>query len=575
MFKSNRNISVTDAVRTCRSAFLGIFLVSAVLNILMLTGPIFMLQVYDRVLSSSSVPTLVVLSGITLGLYLFSGFLDILRSKALLRISMRVYTRLCNPSLRAAIRLPVLMGSKGNGIQPSRDLDTIRRFLGSQGPASIFDLPFMPFYFVLVFLMHSALGYLALAGGALIFVLVLCNEFSSRAPTKELGMRTAAQSKVMDSARRNSEVVNAMGMLGRLSDRFSELVEPYYVAQQLATDRSNFYSSTIKLLRMILQSAMLGLGAYLAIQQEISGGVMIASSIIMARAIAPIEQAVSHWPSFIACRQAAGRLNQVLLQCDTDQGLEGLPLPRQVLTVEDVATSAPGEPMVILQGVEFSLQAGDGLGVIGGSGSGKTSFARALVGVWPVLKGAIRLDSSTIDQWSERDRGRFVGYLPQDVELFEGTVAENIARFDKEADVVAIVAAAKLASVHNLIASLPEGYNTMIGDGGARLSAGQRQRVGLARALFGNPFLVVLDEPNSNLDVEGEQALTRAMHEVRERGGIVVVIAHRSSALTAVNKILIIQNGQQIAFGDKDQVLSNVSMLNGSLQAGKAVSNAV
>ncbi len=575
MLKRNRNLSVADAIRTCRSAFWGIFVISAVLNILMLTGPIFMLQVYDRVLSSSSVPTLVVLSVITLSLYLFSGMLDILRSKALLRISMRVYTRLCNPSLRANIRLPVLLGSKGSGVHPGRDLDTIRRFLGSQGPASIFDLPFMPLYFALVFIMHSALGYLALAGGALIFVLVICNEFASRSPTKEVGMRTAAQSKIMDSARRNSEVVNAMGMLGRLSDRFSEMVEPYYFSQQMATDRSNFYSSVIKLLRMILQSAMLALGAYLAIKQEISGGVMIASSIIMARAIAPIEQAVGQWPSFIACRQAAGRLNQVLLQCDVDKGLEGLPLPRQELTVQDAATSAPGEPLVLLQGVEFSLQAGDGLGIIGGSGSGKTSFARALVGVWPVLKGAIRLDGSTIDQWSDQDRGRFIGYLPQDVELFEGTVAENIARFDKDADVVAIVAAAKMAGIHNLIAGLPEGYNTMIGEAGARLSAGQRQRVGLARALFGNPFLVVLDEPNSNLDVEGEQALSRAMMDIRERGGIVVVVAHRASALAAVNKVLIIQNGQQVAFGDKDQILSNVSMLSGSQQPGKVVANAL
>lgn len=575
MLKRNCNISVADAIRTCRSAFWGIFVISAVLNILMLTGPIFMLQVYDRVLSSSSVPTLVVLSVITLSLYLFSGMLDILRSKALLRISMRVYTRLCNPSLRANIRLPVLLGSKGSGVHPGRDLDTIRRFLGSQGPASIFDLPFMPLYFALVFIMHSALGYLALAGGALIFVLVICNEFASRSPTKEVGMRTAAQSKIMDSARRNSEVVNAMGMLGRLSDRFSEMVEPYYFSQQMATDRSNFYSSVIKLLRMILQSAMLALGAYLAIKQEISGGVMIASSIIMARAIAPIEQAVGQWPSFIACRQAAGRLNQVLLQCDVDKGLEGLPLPKQDLTVQDAATSAPGEPLVLLQGVEFSLQAGDGLGIIGGSGSGKTSFARALVGVWPVLKGAIRLDGSTIDQWSDQDRGRFIGYLPQDVELFEGTVAENIARFDKDADVVSIVAAAKMAGIHNLIAGLPEGYNTMIGEAGARLSAGQRQRVGLARALFGNPFLVVLDEPNSNLDVEGEQALSRAMMDIRERGGIVVVVAHRASALAAVNKILIIQNGQQVAFGDKDQILSNVSMLRGSQQPGKVVANAV
>lgn len=575
MLKRKRNLSVSDAVHTCKMAFVGVFIVSAVLNILMLTGPVFMLQVYDRVLSSSSVPTLVVLGLITLSLYLLSGLLDILRSRALLRISMRVYTKLCNPSLRANIRLPVLLGNKGAGVHPGRDLDTIRRFLGSQGPASIFDLPFMPLYFVLIFMMHSALGYLALSGGLLIFVLVLCNDFASRSPTKEVGMRTAAQTKVMDSARRNSEVVNAMGMLGRLSDRFSDLVEPYYVSQQLATDRSNFYSAIIKLLRMVLQSAMLALGAFLAIQQEVSGGVMIASSIIMARAIAPIEQAVGQWPQFIACRQAASRLNQVLQQCDTDNGLPGLPLPNQTLVVDELATSAPAEVDVLLQGVEFELKAGDGLGIIGGSGSGKTSFVRALVGVWPVLKGAIRLDGSTLDQWSDEDRGRIIGYLPQDVELFEGSVAENIARFDAQADVVAIVAAAKMAGVHNLIAGLPEGYNTMIGEGGARLSAGQRQRVGLARALYGNPFLVVLDEPNSNLDVEGEQALSRAMQAVRERGGIVVVVAHRSSALTAVNKVLIIQNGKQVAFGDRDDVLSNVSMLNAQNKTAKVAANVV
>ncbi|MCJ8521157.1 ATP-binding cassette subfamily C protein [Pseudorhizobium tarimense] len=575
MFSNPVRPSVSGAIRTCRSAFVGIFIVSAVLNVLMLTGPIFMLQVYDRVLASGSVPTLLVLSAITIGLYGLSGILDILRSKALLRVSMRVYTSLTNPVLRANIRLPVMLGGKSAGLHPNRDLDTIRRFLGSPGPSSIFDLPFMPFYFLLIFVMHSALGFLALAGGAVIFLLVVFNEYSSRTTTKEVGQTTAAQSKVMETARRNAEVVGAMGMTGRLSQRYGELVTPYFYAQQQATDRSNFYSSTIKLLRMMLQSAMLGLGAYLAIRQEISGGVMIASSIIMARALSPIEQAVSHWPSFVASRQAMGRLNQVLLQCDVDRGLQGLPLPKGDLSIEEMATSAPAEPVVLLQDVALTLKAGDGLGVIGGSGSGKTSFARALVGVWPVLKGAIRLDGSTIDQWTEDERGRFIGYLPQDVELFDGTVADNIARFDKDADVVSIVAAAKLAGVHNLVAGLPDGYNTMIGDGGARLSAGQRQRIGLARALYGNPFLIVLDEPNSNLDVEGEQALSRAILEVRQRGGIVVVVAHRSSALLSVNKLLIIQGGRQVAFGDKDQLLTNVSILNGSMQSGKALANAV
>ncbi|MGM0560077.1 MAG: type I secretion system permease/ATPase [Pseudomonadota bacterium] len=561
MFERRQKLSVSEAVRSCRSAFIGIFLVSAVINLLMLTGPLFMLQVYDRILASGSVPTLLVLSGIVIGLYLFNGALDILRSRALTRISMRVYTRLAHPTLRANIRMPILGGQKAAGVQPGRDLDAIRRFLGSPGPAAIFDLPFMPFYFLLIFLFHPVLGALAVFGGAVIFILVVANELSAREVTREVGGRSSAQTKMMDSARRNAEVVSAMGMLGRLSDRFTGLLSPYYQAQQTASDRSNFYSSVIKMLRLLLQSAVLGLGAYLAIQQEITPGVMIAASIIMARALAPIEQAVSHWPSFVASRQASTRLNQALQQCEEESGLEDLPLPKEELLVNNMATSAPGEPVVLLQGVEFTLKAGDGLGVIGPSGSGKTSLVRALVGVWPTLKGAVRFDGSTIDQWSETDRGRFVGYLPQDVELFDGTVAENISRFEAEPSTIDIVAAAKLAGVHRLIAALPEGYNCMVGEGGARLSAGQRQRIGLARALYGNPFLLILDEPNSNLDIEGEQALMQAMLEMRTQGSIVVVVAHRTSALSAVNKVLLIQNGQQASFGDRDDVLSNIAVL--------------
>lgn len=575
MFKRKSEVSVASAIRTCRSAFLGIFIVSAVINLLMLTGPLFMLQVYDRVLASGSVPTLIVLSGIALGLYLFSGALDILRSRALTRISMRVYVKLSDRVLRANIRMPIVGGHKAAGVHPGRDLDAVRRFLASPGPAAMFDLPFMPFYFMIIFLFHFWLGILSLVGGLLIFALVVANELMSREPTRELGSRSGAQSKVMDSARRNAEVVSAMSMLGRLSERFSELMAPHVAAQQAAADRSNFFSSVIKLLRLALQSAMLGLGAYLAILQEITPGVMIASSIIMARALAPIEQAVSHWPTFVASRQATARLDQALQDTDRKSTAGGLPLPTQDVTITELATSAPGEPVVLLQGVSLQLKAGDGLGVIGQSGSGKTSLARALVGVWPHLRGAVRLDGSTLDQWSEDERGKIIGYLPQDVELFDGTVADNICRFEKKPDMLAIVQAAKLAGVHRLIANLPDGYGCVVGESGARLSAGQRQRLGLARALYGNPFMIVLDEPNSNLDMEGEQALTAAISEVRARGGIIVVIAHRTSALSAVNKVLVIQNGQQIAFGDRDDVLSGLAVLDRPAANQKVFSHAV
>lgn len=575
MFKRNVQVSVGEAIKASRSAFLGIFLVSAVMNILMLTGPLFMLQVYDRVLASGSIPTLVVLSLIALGLYLFSGVLDILRSRALTRISMRVYAKLSDPVLRANIQLPIIGGYKAAGVHPGRDLDTVRRFLGSPGPAAIFDLPFMPFYFLIVYLFHPWLGFMAIGGGMMIFALVVGNELLAREPTRELSGRSGAQSRVMDSARRNAEVISAMGMLGRLSERYGELVNPHVEAQQLAADRSNFFSSTIKLLRLVLQSAMLGLGAYLALGQEITPGVMIAASIIMARALAPIEQAVSHWPAFVSSRQATGRLDQALKQTQLAKGAEGLPLPKEDIVIEQLATSSPGEPVVLLQGVELKLAAGDALGVIGPSGSGKTSFVRALVGVWPILRGTVRFDGSTLDQWSENDRSRIVGYLPQDVELFDGTVADNIARFERQPDMLAIVQAAKLAGVHRLIANLPDGYGCVVGEGGARLSAGQRQRIGLARALYGNPFMIVLDEPNSNLDTEGERALTEAIEQVRKRGGIVVVVAHRSSALSAVNKVLMIQNGHQAAFGDRDQILKDFAVLNGHGERRKANIHAV
>ena len=553
--------SVAAALHKCRSAFLSIFLVSAAINVLMLTGPLFMLQVYDRVLASGSVPTLAVLGGIAMGLYLFNGLLDILRSRALTRISMHVYTQLCAPAFRANVFLPIYAGQKGERVQPGQDLDAIRRFLGSPGPAAIFDLPFMPFYFLIIFLFHPALGLLAVAGGVVIFGLVVANEISSRTPSRELTGRAGSQARLMGTARRNAEVLAALGMFQSFSERYAKRVEGHYLAQQLLSDRSTFFSSLIKMLRLLLQSAMLGFGAYLVIQHEVSAGVMIASSIIMSRALSPIEQAVAQWPAFVAARQASRRLSETLRRCPPETGSENLPLPKDDLRVEQLATSAPGEPVILLQSVQFVLGAGDAVGVIGPSGSGKTSLARAITGIWPVLRGSVRLDGSTLDQWVDRDRGRFLGYLPQDVELFDGTVAENISRFESEPSMLDIVTAAKLAGVHRLIANLPDGYNCMVGESGARLSAGQRQRIGLARALYGNPFLVVLDEPNSNLDMEGERALAAAIEAVRGRGGIVMVIAHRTSALSAVNKVLVIQNGRQLDFGDRDEVLSRLSVL--------------
>ncbi|WP_265502023.1 type I secretion system permease/ATPase [Paracoccus beibuensis] len=556
--KNPKPPTVRRSISAFRLAFVAIFAISAVLNLLMLTGPIFMLQVYDRVLASNSVPTLLALAGIAILLYLVSGMLDILRLRALNRIAMGVYARLSGPTFSVNLRMPILIGRAAAGVSPSRDLDAIRRFLGSPGPAAICDLPFMPFYFLIIFLFHPWMGILAVAGGAAIFVLVVLNEILSRTPSKQLSESSGLQSALMSTARRNAEAINAMGMGDSLGTRYSAAVERHYLRQQAVSDHGNLFSSIIKTLRLMLQSAMLGLGAYLVIYQEVSPGVMIASSIIMARALAPIEQAVSQWPAFVASRQATVRLDQALQACAQSAATAGLPAPTVDLRVEGLATAAPGSQAPFLQNVAFELKAGDGLGVVGASGSGKSSLARALVGVWPSMAGSIRLDGATLDQWSDGERGRFIGYLPQDVELFDGTVAENICRFSSEPDIDQILQAANAAGIHHMIAGLPDGYQTQIGDSGNFLSGGQRQRLGLARALYGNPFLLVLDEPNSNLDTLGERALTDALKAVRARGGIVIVIAHRPAALAAVNKTLMIQNGTQVQFGDRDEVLRKV-----------------
>ncbi|MDH2328262.1 type I secretion system permease/ATPase [Cereibacter sp. SYSU M97828] len=545
---------VADATGIFRNALWGLFALTAVLNILALTGPLYMLQVYDRVMASGSVPTLLVITALMLVLYATNGLLDLLRTRALTRASLGVHARLSGPVLRANLRLPLAMGQRAANAAPERDMDAVRRFLGSPAPASILDVPFTPLYFALLFLFHPLLGALSLAGGAVIFVLVVVNEFSSRQPARDLASASGAQARITQGARRNAEVIAAMGMGGRIGSRAADLLGGFTLAQGRSSDRSALFSTTIKTLRMVLQSAMLGLGAYLALRQQISPGMMIASSILMSRALSPIEQAVGQWPVLVAARQGAERLDKVLAQTEKDDGMPGMPLPRAALRVEALVAAAPGEQRPLLQGIDFALKAGDALGIVGPSGSGKTSLLRAMVGVWPALRGAVRFDGGTLDQWTEDDRGRIVGYLPQDVELFDGTVAENIARFDTDPDMNAVVEAATLAGIHEMVGALPGGYGTRIGEGGARLSAGQRQRIGLARALFARPFLIALDEPNSNLDAEGEKALAEAIIRMRQAGSIVVVVAHRTNVLATVNKLLRVQGGQQVAFGDRDEV---------------------
>lgn len=550
---------VAEAFASSRSGYAGVGVLSLVINLLMLTGPMFMLQIYDRVLASHSVPTLVIIASFAGMLYLFFALLEGIRARGLSRISQEIDARLSRTAFLANMRVPLRMGNAGKNVDPIRDLETMRQFWGGQGPAALFDIPWMPIYLGLVFVLHFWLGILALAGAVIILSLVLANEFLSRTPSKELAGQNAQRSNTRSGARRNAEVVRALGMSQTLTTKWDQANARFYEAQTKAGDRASLFATAIKAFRFLLGSAVLAVGAWLAILQEVSPGVMIAASIITSRALSPVEQAVGQWRIFIAARQARGRLEKALEGLEDTEPETELPLPSKKLNVQQIATAPPGVRSVTLQGINFALKAGDGMGIIGPSGSGKTSLVRALVGVWPVLRGSVRLDGAELSQWSEARLGTAIGYLPQDVELFDGTIAENISRFAPERDDEKILEAAQLANVHELVTSLPQGYDTQVGEGGTLLSAGQRQRIGLARALYGSPFLIVLDEPNSNLDAEGEAALTSAIKLMRETGSIVIVVAHRPSAISAVDQLLVIKEGQQVAFGPKDEVLPKIS----------------
>jgi PrtD family type I secretion system ABC transporter len=543
---------------SCRGAFLGVFLMSAVVNVLYLTGSFFMLEVYDRVIPSRSLPTLVGLAVLALGLYAFQGALDLLRTRVLARIGMALDERLAPRVFDVLARLPLKLPRAGDGVQPLRDLDAVRGFLSGLGPTALFDLPWMPFYLGICFLFHPMIGLVAAAGALVLVALTALTEVYTRAPTRDAVRHGLARHGLAEAARRNAEVVAAMGMGGRLGDRWAAANRDYLASQGRAADVAATFGALSKVLRMVLQSGVLATGAYLVINGAASPGVIIAGSILSARALAPAELAIAHWKGFVAARQAWGRLSGLLAHLPAQPEPLALPAPRATVAVEGITVVPPGSQRVVVADAGFALSAGQGLGIIGPSASGKSSLARALVGVWTPVRGKVRLDGAALDQWSSGALGRHVGYLPQEVELFAGTVGENIARFAETVDAEAVVAAGRAAGVHELILRLPEGYDTPIGEGGENLSAGQRQRIGLARALYRDPFLVVLDEPNANLDAEGEGALTRAMMGVRMRGGIVVVIAHRPSALAGVDMVLMMAEGRVQAFGPKDEVLKRV-----------------
>lgn len=546
------------ALSECRAAFIGVGVMSGLVNLLYLTGSFFMLEVYDRVIPSRSVPTLIGLAALALVLYAFQGLLETIRSRVLARVGAALDEALSARVFDVVVRAPLSGVVPGDGLLPLRDLDQLRAFLSGSGPSAMFDLPWMPFYVLICFLFHPMIGCAAIVGALILVFVTLLTDRATREPSQAVTGHGLRRNALAEAGRRNAEVLAAMGMQGRLAARWGMANRDYMVAQQRVADIAGGFGAGSKVFRMGLQSGVLALGAWLVINNQATAGIIIASSILVSRALAPAELAIANWKGFVAARQSWRRLSELFAKLpETDRKLP-LPEPRQSLAVEGISIAPPGTPRLVVQDVSFRLEAGQGVGVIGPSASGKSSLVRALVGIWPALRGKVRIDGAALDQWTRTELGLHIGFLPQEVELFAGTIAENIGRFEPNAPVEIVIAAAKAAGVHEMILRLSEGYNTRIGEGGAGLSAGQRQRIGLARALYRDPFLVVLDEPNSNLDAEGENALTQAIRGVRERGGICVVVAHRPSALAAVDLVLMMNDGRLQVFGPKDDVLKRV-----------------
>ena len=554
--KKQENL-IEKVVATSRAALMSVGVFSMFINVLMLTGPLFMLQIYDRVLTSRSVPTLLAFSLLVVALYAFLGVLEFVRQRVLVRIGHRFDEQAGPTAFETYVELPLVAGPRGDVVQPIRDIDQVRGFFAGPAITALFDMPWMPVYIAIIFLFHPILGFVALGGAVFLFIIALITDIATKNALKEANSLTGRRMTFAEAGRRNAEVIKGMGMRAAVSRVWSEVNQRYVRAYANASDRTGGFSVLTKVFRLFLQSAILAVGAWLAILEEISPGTMIAGSIIMTRALQPVEMAVTNWRTLVQSRQAYQRLKKTLGMLPGDDRMQLEP-PNQRLTVENVTIVPPGTHAPTLVGAGFEMPAGSAIGVIGPSGSGKSTLARALVGVWPLARGHVRLDGAPLDQWIPEQLGRYIGYLPQDVELFDGTVAQNIARFDADQTPEAVIAAAKLSGLHDLVLRLPDGYDTQVGEGAAVLSAGQRQRLALARALYKDPFLVVLDEPNSNLDGDGEAALTHAIRAVKERGGIVVIVAHRAGAVVAVDRLVVIENGRQSAIGPRDEILAKI-----------------
>ncbi len=535
--------------------FLAVAVFSFFVNLLMLTGPIFMLQVYDRVLASRSEATLVALVVIMAFLFLMMGVLDYARGRVLARAGARFQARLDGRVFEAILRRSISPTERARPATGLRDLESIQRLLSGPAPFAVFDMPWTPVFIAAIFLFHWMLGCLALAGGLLLVTLTWLNQVFSRQLQTDASVASAQSEGFTESVRAQGEAVQGLGMRDAVLARWQKLRGRSLGATMQASDRTGVFSTASKTLRFFLQSMMLGLGAWLAIRGELSPGMMIAGSILMGRALAPIEQAIGQWPQVQRAVQGWGSLKDLLEKTPAPERRTQLPAPRSILEAQQVTVVAPGEQTAAIRMVSFRLDRGQAMGVIGPSASGKSTLARAIAGIWKPAAGVVRLDGAALDQYSDADLGRHVGYLPQDISLFDGTVAENIARMSEAPDAAQVVQAARRAGAHEMILGLPGGYDFQVAAGGGKLSGGQRQRIGLARALYGDPAIIILDEPNSNLDAAGSESLNAAIADAKSRGKAVIIMAHRPAAIQQCELILMMEEGVRKAFGPKEEVL--------------------
>lgn len=548
-----------------RSAFRSVGVFSAVINLLMLVPSLYMLQVYDRVMTSQNETTLLMLTLMVLGAFLLQAGLEFVRSFMLVRVGAQLDMQLNQRIYTASFEQQLRRGG-GNAGQALADLTTVRQFITGQGVFAFFDAPWFPIYLVVIFLFDWVLGVFAVCGVATLVVLAWANERVSRQPLAEANSMAVHAGQLANNNLRNAEVIEAMGMLPALMNRWFALHSRFLQLQADASEKAGIVMASTKFFRTALQSLILGIGALLALEGRITPGMMMVGSVLMGRALAPVEQLIGVWKTWSSTRSAWQRLSELLAAHPPRRDAMSLPTPQGHLALEGVVAAPPGCPAPVLRQLNLQLPAGEVLGIIGPSGSGKSTLARLLVGVWPAAAGSVRLDGADIYQWNKAELGPHLGYLPQDIELFAGTVGENIARFGP-LDAERVIEAARRAGVHDMVLRLPKGYDTPLRDGGEGLSGGQKQRLGLARALYGDPALVVLDEPNSNLDDAGEQALATALQDLRQRGKTVVIISHRSSAIAATTRLLVLRDGVAQAFGPTPQVLADLARA--SRPAGK------